>query len=162
LPGLFTHHATKRLLPHHANDYHSLMKPMKRFPVPVYPPSIGETFSALCESINPHTPLHHLEAELVCYKERILKSKERLAPYHLKTGLALYDRALAILKPMELYSQEHRILVIAAVTYVVRRQDGIDDQRPVVGFEDDVKIINHVLEELEMFSYFILPAASER
>ncbi len=126
--------------------------------MPAYPPSIAETFAFLFESANPHTPLRQLESELARYKERILSLKERLAPHHFKTGLALYDRALALIKPMELYSQDQRILVIAAVTYLVRQQDGIDDQRPIVGFEDDVKIINHVLEELEMFSYFILPA----
>lgn len=147
----------KGLPPTIRTEYHTVMKSEKRYPIPAYPPSIMETFTLLLESATPDMSVHHLEVELKRYRERLLNLKDRLGSHHFKTGLALYDRAMAILKPIDLCTREQRILVATAVEYVVREQDGIDDQRPVVGFEDDVKVMNHVLEELEMFSYFILP-----
>ncbi len=75
-----------------------------------------------------------------------------LTTRHLMLTILTKERSISL--PI---TREQCILVAAAAEYLVREQDGIDDQRPIVGYEDDLKVINHVLEELEMFSYFILP-----
>jgi len=45
-------------------------------------------------------------------------------------------------------TDDHKALVIGAVEYFLLEDDSTPDATPIVGFDDDAQVLNHVLEAL--------------
>lgn len=134
---------------------HNWLKSMARnFPIPKFPESIAITFRRLCvqidnslydqfvEKISPAmNNLHNLAASGSSADTEFIAGIVRAAEKLMEEG-----RSLDI---------KRRSLVIGAVSYLVADDDPIPDSAFRSGLYDDARIINHVLEELNIEGYFI-------
>jgi uncharacterized membrane protein YkvA (DUF1232 family) len=96
-----------------------------------------------------------LKHQLVMFKGKLGIWDRRLSPFMAKLAFALHERATMLVRNFDKLTPDQQELAAAAILYLVREQDGIDDQRPIVGFDDDTKVMNHVLEEIGMGAQII-------
>lgn len=134
------------------------MSSPKKYPIPDYPPSIGLEFTKLCKSaVTDDASLIGNKINLFRMKLTMWENpKSPVSPHDVKLATMLLERANFMLSNFSKYSDSQKRLVSAAINYLNLQRDGINDETPVVGLQDDVKIFNHVLEELGVTNKFII------
>ena len=131
---------------------------MKKYPIPAYPPSISLTFAKLCQGADPEGE-SQLESKIGFFRSKISaweRAKPPQPPHVIKVATALLESALFMARSASKYTKEKQVLIAAAINYLNMESDGINDKTPIVGLQDDAKIFNHVLEELEVTDRFIV------
>ena len=96
-------------------------------------------------------PLSVLAGELAAYTNELERQAKSIEFYDLRTAkraATLCHKLLAAL-PAEPNAQQHR-LVQLAIGYFVLAEDAQDDNYSLVGFDDDLKVIEAVMAELEL------------
>lgn len=130
------------------------MAKKQKYPLPPPPSSISATFAQLCMGYS---------ADEVQQLIGLVESADRrftdAALDYLGPDLSLVKQLLGrsrlLLMDYAGYSPQHQSLIIGAVRYFVLRSDAFPDSTPIVGLDDDVLVMNHVLEELGLVDQFI-------
>ena len=126
----------------------------KRHKLPKFPSMLIPTFRRLCVEASEEQIESLYEAISTCMKEAEEASQRednlniflaREIASHCRLLLAEYDSA----------DERGQRLIVGAVRYFVENHDTVSDAAFATGFDDDAKIINHVLEELEIEDQFI-------
>ena len=89
-----------------------------------------------------------------CVDEILVEAKTNSL---IQTGLihSLDASAQFLLENYEQFSVPQRRLIIGAVYYFAMSEDGSPDSTLATGFDDDIKVMNYVLEELGVEGMFI-------
>ena len=122
-------------------------KSKKRFPLPKFPDTIRPTFRALCAIIS--------EEELAQLRDMVHKTEASIISKSATNGNIdkdiVDDIARACLYLLDRYSEvnpQHQKLITGAVRYFIAEDDPFDDTIFASGLDDDIRIVNHVYEEL--------------
>jgi hypothetical protein len=110
-------------------------------------PSLNKKFFALCEDADGALALR-LYREVDEHVDNVrlaLKSNEFL-------DVVIVEKIAGILKNLlvkiETYSKEKQRLIVGAARYFVKSNDAQADLGSLLGFDDDVEVLNYVLAEL--------------
>ena len=119
----------------------------KKFPFPTFPPTIQETFRKLA-SVVTQEDIHELSTRLTQTVRMIAARDERQ-----HSGLGVASRRIAqrcemMLERYPQFKEREQALIVGAVRYFILQRDGLPDDTPFLGLEDDVQVVNYVLEEL--------------
>ncbi|NDC38259.1 MAG: hypothetical protein EBZ48_09435 [Proteobacteria bacterium] len=126
----------------------------RHHPLPAFPPGAAATFRRLCKSLPPSEIPELLQSLERCVDE--IRSEAKDNPLlQLPLIESLHDRARFLLEQYEQFPESQRKLIIGAVYYFAIDQDSSPDVEFATGFDDDAKVMNHVLEELGIEGMFI-------
>lgn len=124
----------------------------KKHTIPKFPPEIAATFHQHCEAIDTDQ-LDELRRELgVFIKVSLEKTDYEIDQTTLN---ALYDRSLLLLDLYPSRNNKEKSIIIGAIRYFAFAADPFPEEVFATGYNDDVKIMNHVLEELGLESHAI-------
>ena len=117
-----------------------------RYPLPDSPSYLRSSFERLCQPF-PVDQVALLRKRVEQWIGQISNNKNYLGPNpQLARDLAV--RCIELLERYEKIPEKRRPLVIGAILYLIAKNDIIPDPTPIVGFDDDVHVMNHVLERL--------------
>lgn len=119
----------------------------KRYPIDSCPPKAGQTFEKLCQSFPPES-IPQLRVGLSAAMERFSRSTGEFLGPHLATATKIAQRLYYLIDNYQKLPQAKLPLVVGAIRYFIIEDDAVPDSTPIVGFDDDVRVLNHVLEEL--------------
>ena len=125
-----------------------------RHPLPKFPATVIPAFRQLCREIG----VEHLGEVRGEVEHCLAELRNRAANYpHLNLPLAedVAARCLLLLEHFERSDVESRKLIMGAVSYFVVDDDGAGDDSFATGFDDDARVVNHVLEQLGIEDHFI-------
>lgn len=110
-------------------------------------PEIAPTFQRLCA----REPLsaEALEAAIARHLEAIRAAAEESPFVDVETAEEVAKRCRALLPRLPLLDRERRAMVQAACLYFAEARDGEHDLHSVVGFDDDLDVVRHVMAEVE-------------
>ena len=128
----------------------------KKHPLPNFPEGVKEQFYSLCEALS-QDDLEVLRAELNRYFAESLKRK--LVKYDKEAQKALYDRALMLMDCYHEKTPKQQKIIVGAIRYFAIAEDIVSEEYFSTGLNDDIKVMNHVLEELG-FSDYAIPLSS--
>lgn len=123
-------------------------------PLPKFPPTVRPTFRNLCESLPVENVLAYkdeIENELVSIRERAKENS------FINVALAekLSEKCHLLLDIYEQYDRKKQALMVGAIRYFALANDSFSEEDFASGFDDDAKVMNHVLEELGIEDQFI-------
>ena len=126
----------------------------RRFPLPQKPSPIVDTFEKLCEAC-PIDELPKLRHQVQAAVDRFAGFRNDLLGPSVETSRELAARCGLLLDRYEKLAPRQRALAVGAVRYFITQLDAISDQTPIVGFNDDIVVMNHVLEQLNISGHFL-------
>ena len=110
-------------------------------------PEIDRTFAKLCVDVE-HALLSSLAKDV---EQHVARAREALAVNEF-LDVAMADKLASLLvgliNKIEKYPREKQKLIVGAARYFIRSQDAQDDMRSLLGFDDDLAVVNYVLIEL--------------
>lgn len=119
----------------------------KNHPLPKFPSTVADTFRDLCELLTDEEV-----AELLPQVDECLSQLEREAQTNqtidIKAARQLAELSKYLLSQYSTFSDEEKPLILGAVRYFAVSEDSLSEQVFVTGFTDDIKVMNHVLEEI--------------
>lgn len=125
-----------------------------RYSLPPSPAEVTVTLEKFCRS-----PIDLPIADL---KKHVDSALERLQVYthsvlgpNLNIAHELAERCHYLLDHYDTYSSDKQALIRGAVRYFVVQHDARDDTLPAVGFDDDIRVINFVLDKLGIEGKFL-------
>ena len=122
---------------------------MMKHPLPNFPPNLKERFHELCELCNGEE-LAALKAE-VNEQSRVLRdAPDSFIGPSLEMLDQIVEASEMLLQQYESASDDHRKLIVGALRYFVAKEDAIPDDISTVGLDDDARVLNYVLELLEI------------
>lgn len=126
----------------------------RKYPLPGFPPNVQGVFRRMCTSV-PASEIPDMLKSLEICVDQIRQEATKNPLIQLPLIEALYSRSKFLLEQYEQFSASQQRLIIGAVTYFVVDDDSSPDTALATGFDDDVQVMNHVLEELEVSGMFI-------
>lgn len=127
----------------------------QRHRLPTFPPDAAQIFRQLCGELE----VDYLNEvrELLTKSVEDLKAEvdRKKFPGHFATIDALAERSYYLLEVYPTLSSSSRSLVIGAIRYFAVSDDALVDTRFASGFHDDVRVMNHVLEQLKIHDRYI-------
>jgi hypothetical protein len=78
----------------------------------------------------------------------VSEAATRAASVDLETATAIADALAVVLADPASLGVEERALLRGAAEYFIRRDDGADDLADAIGFDDDARVLNRVLDAL--------------
>ncbi len=118
--------------------------------LPKFPEHVIPTFRQLSENAMPLDGLPGLRGGV----EKYLAKLEQLVNSHpqinIELARSLANCSFALLDKYEALSEEQQQLASGAILYFIHYDDPMSDTTFGTGFDDDARVMNHVLEELEM------------
>jgi uncharacterized membrane protein YkvA (DUF1232 family) len=110
-------------------------------------PETDRTFARLCVDVE-HALLPGLVNDV---EQHVAQAREALAVNEF-LDVAMADKVASLLvgliNKIGKYPQEKQKLIVGAARYFIRNHDAQDDMRSLLGFDDDVAVLNYVLTEL--------------
>ena len=119
-------------------------------------PNIDKVFSRLCKDLD-----SIIVPDLIsCIEQHT--SQVRLALQtneflDILTVEKIANRLIALLQEIEKYQKAKQHLIVGAAMYFVRNNDAQADMDSLLGFDDDVAVLNYVLVELGQSEKRITP-----
>lgn len=113
-------------------------------PLPKFPAEVASTFRGLCTRIEVNE-LPQLRSEMEATFREIRSSIDRLDE---KLIDALEQRCFLLLEVYPQADRQQQSMILGALRYVALEEDPFDDAEFASGFDDDAKVVNHVLEEI--------------
>lgn len=110
-------------------------------------PEIDRIFTKLCADAEP-TLLLNLVKDV---DRHVAQAREALAVNEFLDVVMAEQVAsllVGLINKIGKYPQEKQKLIVGAARYFVRSHDVQDDMRSLLGFDDDVAVVNYVLTEL--------------
>ena len=125
-----------------------------RYKLPKFPQSVIPTFRRYCEPV----PVEEIPEILAILNHNAEDIRTR-AYQNVNIDPTKVDKIATACRIMlaeyETLDDIGRGLVIGAIRYFIRPDDPVSDHKFASGFDDDVQIINHVLEQVGIDGYFI-------
>jgi uncharacterized membrane protein YkvA (DUF1232 family) len=122
------------------------MKPLPFF-AHILDLEIDKKFSLLCEDLSEDGRTELLKE----VHQHVFRARQALAVNEfLDVGMAerIAKTLVALLREIENHPQSKRRLVVGAARYFVKSNDSQADLTSLLGFDDDVAVLNYVLVEL--------------
>ncbi|MCB0335706.1 MAG: hypothetical protein KDD62_05350 [Bdellovibrionales bacterium] len=129
-------------------------KSKKQHPLPKFPDTIIPTFQSLCEVISDEE-VEELKTILHSCLRLALEKSASNPNFDLPGAEALVNCSLFLLDGYANYSEEAKRMVTGAVRYFAIGDDPFDDEIFATGLYDDKRVMNHVLEELEIHDRYL-------
>jgi len=129
----------------------------RRYSVENCAPKAGQTFQKLCHSF-PADSIPQLRLGIDAALERLSKtaSDDYLGP-HIGTARRIAERLNYLIDNCGKFPRQKLPLIVGAIRYFIIEEDAVPDSTPLVGFDDDIQVLNHVLEELGLEHLFVQP-----
>lgn len=99
--------------------------------------------------------VEQFEAQIELSLADLHEEAKRQPRVDLKTAELVAARCRLLLEHYSEFSERERYLVTGAVRYFLLADDPFSDEHFATGFDDDAKIVNHVLEKLGIDGMFI-------
>lgn len=116
-----------------------------KHPLPKVPASIRQMFRSFCEAL-PVDQLPTLRRELETAVKAMLHEGGARIQQNTPTIQALKERSELLLARYEQFGETERKLAIGAIRYFLNPDDPFPEEAFASGFDDDVRVMNHVLE----------------
>lgn len=124
-----------------------IFRKKKKYPLPKFPDTVAPRFRELCEDVCEDEVKKFLpEVKKVLHK--FLQLSGEHPRLDMDAAEMLCRVTQDVLKDYTQLPTEGRSLVIGAVRYFVQDTDGLSEIEFASGFHDDVRVMNHVLEEI--------------
>ncbi|MCB0310300.1 MAG: hypothetical protein KDD42_03640 [Bdellovibrionales bacterium] len=124
-----------------------LIRRRSRHPLPKFPASIRPTFENLCEAL-PVNNVEKYQQELDLEMKKIEEDARTNPLIHLQKAKMIHACSHFLLEKYSELSKEQQALAMGAIRYFLLSNDAISEQSFASGFDDDAKVMNHVLEKL--------------
>lgn len=124
----------------------------KLHPLPEFPKGVTSTFKKLC-TVVPAEFIPQMEQEIMEMTKEFLNSDNPSYIKERKTIEALKDRSLKLLKRYPELPPSIQQKVIGAIRYFLNTNDALPISDFASGLSDDVRVMNHVLEEAKIEDY---------
>lgn len=127
----------------------------RKFPLPKFPITIRQAFEGWCEELSVER-IEMLQRELIAAVEA-MRTRDDAQAGRLNIAFveALRDRSELLLSRYAEFTPAQRKLAIGAIRYFVSPDDPVCDTTFASGLDDDVRVMNHVLEELGLVEFVI-------
>lgn len=126
----------------------------ERFPFPNKDPQVRQRFNNLCKVLS--------QQQIEAIKESISQKVEKLSAAegmligpNIRVAVKLGEVSQALLERYSALDEASQALVAGAVCYFLAELDLTPDATPIIGFDDDVRILNHVLEQVGLSDLYI-------
>lgn len=125
-----------------------------KYKLPKFPPDVAPTFKKLCESLS--------DEAAASLKEEVAKALQGLEQQRAENQFLDFGKAEALAEVCNMlldhyseFSAAEKALVIGAVRYFAISEDPLPEEHFATGFDDDIQVMNHVLEQLGIDGKFI-------
>ena len=125
-----------------------------KHPLPKVPSNIRTTFRNMC-AVVPDTEVLELEEQIGITLEKTRETAQQSTRVDLRTAEEVASRCRLLLEHYQEFSEAEKALVIGAVRYFVLEEDPFSDDIFASGFDDDARVVNHVLEQLGIDGMYI-------
>lgn len=125
-----------------------------RHPLPKFPGTVADAFHTLCREIG----VEQLDEVRTEIEKTITALRERVGEkpnLNLPMAEEIAARCFLLLDRYPNSNPEERRLIVGAISYFVIDDDCADDDAFATGFDDDARVMNHVLERLGIENQFI-------
>ena len=126
----------------------------KEHPLPKFPDTIIPTFRNMCEALSVDK-LEDLKAELNACVDRLEEAAHRNPNLNISLARQIAQRCDYLIQQYPEYSKRKQGLVIGAVHYFAIADDPFPEEEFATGFDDDARVMNHVLEELGIKNWYL-------
>ena len=117
------------------------------YDLPKHPADLIPTFEDLCRTFPPDS-IPELRKGLDATLEHLSRLQDAYLGPHLETAQAIAERLYLLIDKHQSYPSEKLPLIVGAIRYFIIGEDSVPDHKPIVGFDDDVKVLNYVLDQL--------------
>jgi uncharacterized membrane protein YkvA (DUF1232 family) len=107
-------------------------------------PNLEKIFTTLCDDISP-SQVSELQKQIIDHVQDVRDALQQNEFIDLDLAERISRVLLTILGEIPSYPEIHRRMIIGAARYFVLSQDAQADFKSVLGFDDDLKILNYVL-----------------
>lgn len=129
-------------------------KKRKQHNLPKFPDTVIPTFKHLSEAI-PSDEIEELRKKVEFCYNGFVETSRKDETFDLKSAQDLVNCCHFLLNSYDDYNDDLKAQVIGAVRYFAIADDPFDDATFASGFHDDKKIMNYVLEELEIHDRYL-------
>ena len=118
--------------------------------LPQFPPGVIPAFKAMCEALS-------LEdfADLSVVIEATLKEAQEDPRCDVKLQTQIAAACAVLMRAYPEAAEKQKPLIVGALRYCALDQDAMSDEKFAAGYYDDVKVLNHVLEQVGIESAYI-------
>ncbi len=106
---------------------------------------IGRVLAPMCVAL-PIDEIPQLEKQVRLYVGEIRQALAQNEFLDVATVERMADVLAGLLNEYETYSEMHRALIVGAARYFAKSDDAEPDTVSLLGFDDDVAVLNYVLE----------------
>ncbi len=106
---------------------------------------ISHMFAPMCTAL-PVEEIPQLEEQVRLYVGEIQQALEQNEFLDVAMAERMADVLAGLLGEYETYSEMHRALIVGAAHYFAKSDDAEPDTVSLLGFDDDVAVLNYVLE----------------
>ncbi len=110
-------------------------------------PKIRKRFNSLC-SFSPNINNSLLVDQINNHVKHIHLALEKNEFLNLKSAQQAADKIIDLINHLDDYSPDQQSLIIGVARYFVLEEDLEPDTKSPLGFDDDIKVLNYVLEKL--------------
>lgn len=125
----------------------------KKHPLPKFPPTIASTFKMLCEDLD-EAGVSKLKKAVQDSRDLALQRETNDPKFNKEGAFKLADCSDMLLDKYKSFSRRKRALITGAVRYFAVANDPISDEDYASGLWDDMRVMNYVLEQLGIESYY--------
>ena len=122
--------------------------------LPTNPPGLIPAFEKLCSSFPPDS-IPDLRKGVDATLDRLTRMKDDYLGPNLDTAQEIAKRMCYLIENYQNYPADKHPLIVGALRYFIIEQDSLPDQRPIIGFDDDIRVLNYVLEQLGISGMFL-------
>ena len=108
---------------------------------------VNSVFGPLCAAIPPGQ-IAKLKDQVRLHVDRVRQALRHNEFLDLKTAEQIVGILLKLLDEYEDYPQEQQALIVGAACYFAQMDDADPDTASVLGFDDDVTVLNYVLDQI--------------
>lgn len=108
-------------------------------------PRLDREFAPLCCVLLPDQ-LESVKREISAHVEMVRQTLHQNEFIDIALAEQIAGRLNQLLDHYSMVSEPHQSLIVGAARYFVKNQDVESDLASLLGFDDDVQVLNHVLE----------------
>lgn len=123
--------------------------------LPKFPEHVIPTFRQLSEEAMDLEGIPGLREGVGAYLAKLEDLLHKQPQINIDLARTLAERSNMLLDKYESFDEEQQKLAIGAVLYFIHYDDPMSDTTFGTGFDDDARVMNHVLEELELTDHII-------
>lgn len=128
-----------------------------KYTLPSFPPHLPTLFPKLCVAIS-EDEATVLKRAVVARIRELRTSERGIGPNTLLCE-AIGHSAVQLLETYGSFSEEAQALIVGAIYYFLDKEDYLPDTVPLIGFDDDRDLMNHVIERVGREDLLILTDA---